>query len=729
MASPCRCGRREAGATPAEFIARAALGIARTTDLDELAGLLLEQVMELGARAAYLLLASDRTAELGLHSHRHLPADVRRGLARVALDAPLLDARAASTGRVQVMSDARSVEPGSCLTREVCARVDAQSVVSLPLCARGRCLGVLSWYLPHPHPDAGVDLGALATLFAMGLDSALARQENARISAPLEPVRRSTADSGDSLDRPVALQPMVDRARAIAGAEYAALGVHARDDDTNERKQAEKALRESEERFRLSFEYAPIGKAIIGLDGRFIRVNHAYCEIVGYSAEELSKRRFQDITHPDDLDTDVGLVEQLRRGEIQRYQLAKRYIRKDGTVIAVILHASVVRGEDGEPIHYIAQVEDVTARKQAEEERERLLAQLDAERKTLQTVFDSAPVPLLLIERNREEFVIANPHGVEITGGAAARSQYVGRMRRPDGTPITLDELPSSRAMRGETVPGEEIVIAEADGSCRTFLVAAAPLRDGGGKITGAVVAGEDISPLKELERMREEWTSIIAHDLRQPITNIVLKASLLAKQPQSSDKAQHILASAMQLNRMISDLLDVSRLESHRLDLRPAEVDLPALIRATVERTADATKGHGLDVEVLDGIPPLLADSGRLEQVLTNLLSNAAKYGAPGTPIRIAVERRGDEVLVAVQNEGKGIAPEELPRLFARYYRTREAKAGGAAGLGLGLYIVRGLIEAHGGRVWAESAPGKTSFQFTLPLPQCARSSDRVPW
>ncbi|WP_437329430.1 sensor histidine kinase [Sorangium sp. So ce381] len=136
------------------------------------------------------------------------------------------------------------------------------------------------------------------------------------------------------------------------------------------------------------------------------------------------------------------------------------------------------------------------------------------------------------------------------------------------------------------------------------------------------------------------------------------------------------------------------------------------------MERTADATKGHRVDVEVLDGVPPLWADPGRLEQVLTNLLSNAAKYGAPGTPIRIGVERRSGEVLVAVENEGKGIAPDELPRLFARYYRTSEAKAGGAAGLGLGLYIVRGLVEAHGGRIWAESEPGKATFRFTLPCP-----------
>ncbi|WP_437567721.1 PAS domain S-box protein [Sorangium sp. So ce542] len=488
--------------------------------------------------------------------------------------------------------------------------------------------------------------------------------------------------------------------------------------DITQRHQAEQALRESEERFRLTFENAPIGMGIVGLDGRFIRVNRVYCEILGYSAEELSTLRFQDITHPDDVDTDVGLAEQLRRGEIPRYQLAKRYLHKDGRVIPVILHGSVVRGEGGEPIHYIAQVEDVTARKRAEEERERLLAQLDAERRTLQTVFDSAPVPLLLIDRNGAERVIANPHALDLTGGAAERGQYVGRLLRPDGTALPLDELPSSRAMRGETIPGEELVVARADGSSRTFLVAAAPLRDSAGKITGAVVAGEDISPLKELARMREEWTSIIAHDLRQPITTIVLKATLLAKQPQCSDKAQHILASATLLSRMVSDLLDVSRLESRRLDLRPAKVDLPALIRATVERTADATRGHRVDVEVSDGVPPLIVDPGRLEQVLTNLLSNAAKYGAPETPIRIAVERRGGEVLVAVENEGKGIAPEELPRLFGRYYRTREAKLGGAAGLGLGLYIVRGLIEAHGGRVWAESEPGKASFQFTLPLP-----------
>lgn len=953
---------QDARPTPAELVIRAATGMARASDLDELAGLMLDHVMELGARSAYLLLACRRSGELELHSHRHLPADVRLRLARAAPDAPLLDARAARTGRVQVMIEVRSTEPDLRLTHELCARTGAQGMVSMPLCAHDRLLGVVSWFLSAPHPPDGAALAALAPLFAVGLDSALVRQRNARVEAQVDAVRRSIRELGEDLDGHAVLARIADRTRSIAAAEYAALGAYAGDDapfdvwigssatpgwarlsvraprpcgrlravhrdrmplrlaaldgderldgfspehppiksflgvplvheqqlvgvlylinkigaaaftdddeesaallgqhaalalararvysrmaqelkrsrhleralreseqrfraifdeaiellsllspegvvlesngavlelfgaaeketigrpfwdvpgwsrahrarvrgavaaaaagrlvrdeldvlgpggrrsidfslkpitddrgrvvmliaegrDITQRKQAEQALRESEEHLRLTFENAPIGMGIFALDGRFLHVNQAYTEILGYSAEELLQLRFQDITHPDDVDIDVGLTEQLRRGEIPRYQLAKRYVHKSGRLIPVVLHVSIVRGVEGEPIHFIAEVEDVTARKQAEEERERLLAQLEAERRTLQTVFDRAPVPLLLIERSGGERVIVNSHAAEIVGDVTERRQYVGRLRRPDGSPLSLDELPSSRAMQGEESVGEELVAAAPDGSCRTIIVEAAPLLDGAGKIVGAIVAAKDITPFKEIERLREEWTSIIAHDLRQPITTIALKAALLARQAECADKAQHIVVSATQLNRMITDLLDVSRLESHRLELSCVEVDLPALVRATVERTADATKGHRVDVEVRGKVPQLLADPGRLEQVLTNLLSNAAKYGTPGTPIGITVERRGNQVFVAVENEGKDIAPDELPKLFARYFRTRDAKTGKASGLGLGLYIVKGLVEAHGGRIWAGSAGGRTRFQFTLPL------------
>ncbi|HEY6556071.1 MAG TPA: PAS domain S-box protein, partial [Polyangiaceae bacterium] len=133
-------------------------------------------------------------------------------------------------------------------------------------------------------------------------------------------------------------------------------------------KRAELALRESEERFRLTIDEAPIGMALVALDGRFVRVNRVLCEIVGYTADELTGLTFQALTHPEDLDADLALAGQLARGEIPRYKLGKRYIRKDGTVVDVTLSGSALRGADGTPIYYIAQIEDVTERKWLEDE-------------------------------------------------------------------------------------------------------------------------------------------------------------------------------------------------------------------------------------------------------------------------------------------------------------------------------------------------------------------------
>ena len=136
--------------------------------------------------------------------------------------------------------------------------------------------------------------------------------------------------------------------------------------DISERKRVEQALQESEERFRLTIDEAPIGMALVALDGRFVRVNRALCEIVGYTSDELTGLTFQAITHPDDLDADLALAGQLARGEIPRYQLDKRYIRKDGTIVDIQLSASILRSREGAPLYYIAQIEDITERKRAE---------------------------------------------------------------------------------------------------------------------------------------------------------------------------------------------------------------------------------------------------------------------------------------------------------------------------------------------------------------------------
>lgn len=174
----------------------------------------------------------------------------------------------------------------------------------------------------------------------------------------------------------------------------------------------------------------------------------------------------------------------------------------------------------------------------------------------------------------------------------------------------------------------------------------------------------------------------------------------------------------------MIEDLLAVSCIESNRLSVRPEQVSLPALIDEVLELAPQIAVRCRTAVE--PGADRAWADTGRFMQVLTNLLSNAHKYGDPGTPIEVHVELVDGMVQISVTNEGPGIAPDEIPSLFARFARTRSARGGAVPGLGLGLYICRGIIEAHGGTLWVESVPGeKTHFRFTLP--RAARAEDRL--
>jgi signal transduction histidine kinase len=271
----------------------------------------------------------------------------------------------------------------------------------------------------------------------------------------------------------------------------------------------------------------------------------------------------------------------------------------------------------------------------------------------------------------------------------------------------------------------EEELLARPDGSRVPVLVSTAPVRGRWGEVIGAVVTFEDITPLKELERHREEWTSVIAHDLRQPVTVIHARADLLQRRLQRqvspeelSKHLEHIRTAARSLNTMIGDLLDVSRIEARRLSLELQTVDLPALVQQVMDRAADATQGHPVEVQVDGDIPLIEVDPGRVEQILGNLLSNAAKYSDRGTEILVKVERRDGVIQVAVTNRGKGIPSEEIPRLFTRFHRTEWANEERITGLGLGLYISKGLVEAHGGQIWAESIPGQTTtFSFTLPI------------
>lgn len=374
-----------------------------------------------------------------------------------------------------------------------------------------------------------------------------------------------------------------------------------------------------------------------------------------------------------------------------------------------------------------AQLGELIERRRIEEEREILLAELAAERSWLRAVIERSPVAILFVS-DLPKRMLANRRAQEILGPVSSHidlEAFGARLRRTDGSPIEAADVPWLRALAGEIVDAEELSCRRPDESEMVLLASAAPISDATGRRIGAVLLIEDISSLRELEKLREEWTAMVAHDLRQPVTAITLAAGLLARDettPESRARADRIRKSAGYLDRMISDLLDASRLDARRLALAPERVDFHKLLESAVEQAATSLQASFVELRAKEPLPELTVDPARIEQVLGNLLSNAVKYGFPGAPIGVEAERNGHEVWISVVNQGPGIPRKDMNRIFARFERL---SPGGARGIGLGLYIAKGLVEAHGGRMWVESEPGRTTrFRFSLPIPSSERSS-----
>jgi PAS domain S-box-containing protein len=294
-------------------------------------------------------------------------------------------------------------------------------------------------------------------------------------------------------------------------------------------------------------------------------------------------------------------------------------------------------------------------------------------------------------------------------------------LRRPSGEPLAPDDFPIVKAMvTSEISWGEEFVGRRTDDRLTPFLVSAAPILTADRTLAGAVMVFQDISVLKELERMREEWASIIAHDLRQPISVIALRSALLQRAPLSEEQrndVRQIHASAERLDRMTSDLMDASLLETRRMQVTLDRLDLSQFLRDVVQRVPVGAGRTRIQVPS-DARLFIKGDAQRLEQVLDNLLSNAVKYGAPKADIFLEARYAHGNAEILVTNRGAGIPPDDLPLLFERFFRSRAAETGTTRGLGLGLYIARGIVEAHKGQIWAESVPGDvTTFHIVIPL------------
>jgi PAS domain S-box-containing protein len=397
----------------------------------------------------------------------------------------------------------------------------------------------------------------------------------------------------------------------------------------------------------------------------------------------------------------------------------------DGRKIPVLISSGPIKDSEDNIIGVVTVFQDISTQKKVEIELELAIRQLNTEKRWLQAVFEGSPLGILMLRQNDPEHPVPNAYVRSVFGDTVdwsiGRDSYLGIICTPEGRPITKNELVSSRVMNGETIVAEEQLIKMRDGRQIPVVAAGGPIHDEHGKQIGAVAFFQDITPLKDLEKLREEWAAIIAHDLRQPITSIQLHAGLLKLLPWADEKLIHtgelIESSARQLSRMTQDLLDASQLEANKIKIDPKEIDAALIIHQVVEKLQPLFPKNVIRADIQEKLPLLLIDPDRFQQVLGNLISNASKYGYPCTDIIIGVKQIHAVVSISVTNKGKGIPTEELGHLFQRFHRASTVKKEKIKGIGLGLYITKGLVEAHGGRIKVESTPGgKTTFIIELP-------------
>lgn len=290
-----------------------------------------------------------------------------------------------------------------------------------------------------------------------------------------------------------------------------------------------------------------------------------------------------------------------------------------------------------------------------------------------------------------------------------------------DGSPAADEAGPVARALRGERFTDIEGLVVPAQGRARHCLFSGNAVRDRDGLVTMAIITVRDVTALRDLEELREDYLALISHDLRNPLAVVMAAAERLSKDEGGTIDAEIlslIASSAARMNTMLDDLMDAASLESGKTALEKEPVAISSLIATVVKRYAPTTERHIEYAPPAQAVPTISGDAVLIERVLANLLTNAFKYSAAGAPVIVSLHPGTEEMTVSVRDEGRGIDEAVRPFIFDRFYRVNDKPAQTTAGYGLGLYICRMIVEAHGGRIWVESSPGMGStFSFTLPV------------
>ena len=529
------------------------------------------------------------------------------------------------------------------------------------------------------------------------------RRENEALGDRISRLSAAILRISASLDLTTVLHEVVDSARALTGARY---GVITTIDDSRQPQDfVSSGFTPAEHQQLAEWPEGPrLFEHLRDLPGALrLRDLPGYVRSLGFSADLMRSKTFQ------------GTPMRHRGVAVGHFFLAEKEGGREFT------------GEDEEVLVLFAS-QAATAIANARTHRAEQRARAD-----LEALVETSPVGVVVFDARTGTPVSLNREAKRIVGGLRLPDRSPEQLlevltfRRADGREIALDEVPLARALStAETVRAEEIVIQVPDGRSVTTLVNATPIRSKDGEVESFVVTMQDLAPLEELERLRAEFLGMVSHELRAPLTSIKGSAATVLGAAPALDPAEMlqffriINEQADQMRGLISDLLDAGRIEAGTLSVAPEPAEVAGLVDQARNTFLSGGGRNSVRIDLPPDLPRVMADTQRIVQVLNNLFSNASRHSPESSPIRVAAVRDGLHVAISVADEGRGLPADRLPHLFRKH-----AGAGGGerergiGGSGLGLAICKGLVEAHGGRIWAESggAGQGTRFTFTIPV------------
>ncbi|CAN5474935.1 hypothetical protein BH09ACT12_BH09ACT12_35130 [soil metagenome] len=485
---------------------------------------------------------------------------------------------------------------------------------------------------------------------------------------------------------------------------------------------------EVERLWQLTAEHSPVGMTLVSPEGIVLSANRALCRMLRCDEDDLRGSDYALLTHPDDRSRHVGLFEETLAGKRDSYRLTKRCLRADGSELWGDLSSAVLRSETGETRCVIGQLIDVTPQREHEQQLADALATITRQRQMSQAILDTVDVGLLLIDRhgNYENYNRRHAALLDIgyPDGHRGHSGQLGEVYAADATTLlTTEDMPSVRASRGEEFDDYRIWIGADPLKRRAISVSARAVRDASGAFTGAAMAYSDITDLMRAIQTRDAFLASVSHELRTPLSSVLGYLELLADHAGLSDDAMRqvdvIQRNAGRLRHLVSDLLDSAQHRGGPMVLTRRSVDLSLVVREALEAALPAAAAAGIVLEAKNrGTIRADVDSGRMRQVIDNLISNSVKYSDPGGQVCVHLRRIDHDAVLEVIDNGIGMSQGDLAQLFTAFFRAEPARQRHAPGAGLGLGICQAIVVAHGGQIEVISAPGEgTTVTVTLPL------------